>query len=100
MSELNKKYRGRATPTNVLSFSMLEGEERPFSDMLGDIVISLETANREAVEEGVSLEEKVRRLLAHGLLHLLGYDHETDSEERIMGEKEDRLIGIMGGANG
>lgn len=96
ISDLNLRYRNKQGPTNVLAFSMLEGEERLISKMLGDIVISIETALSEAMEEGIELKERIRRLLAHGLLHLIGYDHKTEQEALTMSEIEDRLVDIMG----
>lgn len=100
IEDLNQRYRKMKAPTNVLAFPMMDPAEVPLSKMLGDIVISLDTAQREAHQEGISLESRVLRLLAHGLLHLLGYDHETEEEEVIMEEKEKRLAMTMGGADG
>ena len=77
---LNREYRGKDKPTDVLSFSQLEGEGA-VGDSLGDIVISLVTASKQAEEFGVTEQEEVGRLLVHGLLHLYGYDHEGVSEE-------------------
>ena len=83
MRELNKKYRGKDKSTDVLSFSMREGETFPSNEKenLGDIVISLDYARRQAKEFEVSLEDEIRRLLVHGCLHLLGYEHEGVDEE-------------------
>ena len=80
MRALNRDYRGRDSITDVLSFSYGEvtSEEVPF---LGEIVISPEVACRNAVRYGVSSEREIQKLLAHGILHLLGYDHETDKGE-------------------
>ena len=80
IAELNKKYRDKSGPTDVLSFSQKEGEGVE-SNHLGDLVISLETAERQAEEYGVSFEEEILRLVIHGLLHLCGYEHEGVSEE-------------------
>ena len=94
IQQLNKEYRGKNQPTDVLSFPLEEsdgsGEE---SLLLGDVVISLETAERQAEEFGVSPQEEVLRLLIHGVLHLLGYDHENVSQQeaRRMAEKEEEL---------
>ena len=75
---LNRDYRGKDRPTDVLSFSLLEGvsprDPIPFS--MGDLVISVPTARRQAREYGVSLNDELRRLIVHGILHLCGYDHE------------------------
>ena len=78
---LNKRYRRINRPTYVLAFPMLEGSAfPPRSQLLGDVVISLETAKKQAKKEYHSREQEVKILLIHGILHLLGYHHE-DSEE-------------------
>jgi probable rRNA maturation factor len=93
--DFNRKYLGRDSATNVISFSMREGE---FSDvnpsLLGDIVISLDTALRDAEREGLSLEDELDYLLIHGVLHLLGYDHERSGKEaaREMEKRQDELF--------
>lgn len=99
IQELNFIYRGQNIPTDVLSFSMNElGEEEPDFDfsgevnVLGDIVISLEKAQEQSQEYGHSLEREVGYLVAHGMLHLLGYDHETEAERRLMRELEDKIM--------
>jgi len=80
---LNREWRGKDKPTNVLSFPMLEREEllalAPDGppELLGDIALALETCAREAADKGLSLEHHATHLLVHGLLHLAGYDHET-----------------------
>ena len=78
---LNHSFRGIDSPTNVLAFPMQEGE---FSDitpgLLGDVVISAQTAAREAEKAGISLDERMSQLLVHGILHLLGFDHEAGEE--------------------
>lgn len=87
--QLNREYRGVDRPTDVLSFSQQEGEFPSIApDLLGDVVISLETAKKQAVEQGHSLEEELFILLAHGILHLLGYDHETSRKDRAFTEKK------------
>lgn len=84
---LNREWRGRDKPTNVLSFPMLERQDLVHLDpegppeMLGDIALAHETCAREAVEKGVSLGDHVTHLLIHGLLHLAGHDH-VDSDEQ------------------
>jgi probable rRNA maturation factor len=77
--KLNKLYRNKDKPTDVLSFPI--GEKVEGWLILGDIVISVDTAKRQAQELGYSLEEELKRLLVHGLVHLLGYDHELGGEE-------------------
>lgn len=98
---LNHHYRGQDRATDVLSFSQLEGEgPREVLQLLGDVVISWETAQRQAVEYGHTLEAEMERLLVHGVLHLLGYDHEHDEEAaRSMREAEERYLakGSQGG---
>ncbi len=92
MAELNGTWRGKPTPTDVLSFSMLEGEgERHRGGMLGDVVISIETAAAQAAARRRGLDDEVTRLLVHGLLHLIGHDHEVDSEARVMEAEQRRL---------
>ncbi|MFP3869946.1 MAG: rRNA maturation RNase YbeY [Syntrophobacteria bacterium] len=76
MSSLNWQHRGRRGPTNVLAFCMREGEFGEISpELLGDVVICVPTAQRQAQEGGISLEEMISRLLVHGILHLCGFDH-------------------------
>ncbi len=97
MAQLNLQYRGKHGPTNVLAFPMAdETEEEIESPMLGDVVISLDTARRESRELEETLEETLNRLLIHGILHLLGFDHErSESEARRMEEEEARLTELI-----
>jgi len=78
IQQLNKTYRGIDKPTNVLAFPMQEGQ---FADitpgLLGDVVISCETAQNEADDADITLLERMSQLLIHGILHLMGFDHET-----------------------
>lgn len=94
--ELNRDYRGKDKPTDVLSFSMREGGH-PSETMLGDLVISVDTAKVQAKKYGVSFRDEIRRLLIHGTLHLLGYDHENVSkaEAQKMRRLERRLYGLI-----
>ncbi|WP_035253624.1 rRNA maturation RNase YbeY [Desulfatiglans anilini] len=92
MAELNERYRSRSGPTNVLSFPMGGDPLEPETVMLGDVVISVDTARREARAAGENLEEAVDRLLVHGLLHLLGYDHERGEAEASAMEREERSV--------
>jgi probable rRNA maturation factor len=90
---LNRTHRRKNKPTDVLAFAMREGRPMPGeSGLLGDVVISLDTAARQAEELGRSLWDEVSWLLAHGLLHLVGYDHRTAAEERRMNARADMLI--------
>lgn len=102
MQALNATYRNKNRPTDVLAFSMREGEAAPRSDLLGDVVISVDTAARQATERAVSVATEIRTLLTHGILHLLGYDHERSAadahrmfavQRRLIRqlEKEDRI---------
>lgn len=85
MTRLNRQYRGQATSTDVLSFPMREGSFASLSpQLLGDVVISAETADRQAAAAGRALRDELAALLIHGILHLLGYDHQTPSEARRM----------------
>jgi probable rRNA maturation factor len=91
---LNRDYLSRDHATNVLSFPMGEG------CLLGDVVISTETAQREANESGITLEEDVGILLVHGILHLLGYDHEGVPEEAARMESKEQEILVRLGFRG
>ena len=90
---INAEWRGKDKPTNVLSFPAfaLRPGQAP-KPVLGDIVIALETVHREAVEEGKTFDDHLSHLLAHGLLHLFGYDHETDDEAQVMEDLERRIL--------
>lgn len=94
---INRDYRKKDMPTDVISFAYREdrfpGEEMEEIEELGDIYISLERAAVQAVEYEVSLQDEVKRLLIHGILHLVGYDHERSPEdEEIMRGKEDEIF--------
>jgi probable rRNA maturation factor len=90
---LNRDYRGKDRPTDVLSFPQREGEESdPDDPVLGDIVLSVERAQAQADERGHSLETEIRILLVHGILHLLGYDHEDDADAEEMEAEERRIL--------
>ena len=93
MAQLNERYLGRKGPTNVLAFPMSDGKD-PDDDsvMLGDVVISSDTALRESEELGEPLEYTVDRLLIHGILHLLGFDHTKSEEEAVRMEKEEKRL--------
>jgi len=95
--ELNGRYRGKPRPTDVLSFSLVEGEfaERR-GKLLGDVVISIDTAARQARERRRGLDDTIARLLVHGVLHLLGHDHEEDDEARRMLAEERRVWQVLG----
>lgn len=99
--QLNRQYRGKDCPTDVLSFALNEGEEPaiiggPGEVLLGDIIISLETAGRQAEEFGHSLERELAYLTVHGILHLLGYDHMTEAEKKEMRHEEEYILAFLG----
>jgi probable rRNA maturation factor len=93
---LNARFRGKDKPTNVLSFPALErfGETSP--QMLGDIVLAQETIEREAAEQGVAAAHHLQHLVVHGLLHLLGFDHETEAEANEMEGIEIEVLASLG----
>lgn len=94
IAAMNRKFLGREGPTNVIAFPMQEGRFSGLSpDLLGDVVISVDTAHREARDAELALEERLTQLLVHGLLHLHGYDHEHNAAEaRRMAAKSRRLL--------
>jgi len=96
MAALNQRYRHKEGPTNVLAFALQDGEffaQPEAAGMpLGDVVISLDTAAREAQQEGITLHRRVTVLLIHGLLHLLGYDHERSDAEADQMEAAERQL--------
>ena len=97
MEKLNWKYLNRNGPTNVIAFPMREGEFSHLSpQLLGDVVISTETAAKEAQNSGMSVEQRLKELLVHGILHLLGYDHETSEQDaRKMEGKGQKLLELI-----
>lgn len=93
---LNRDWRRKDRPTDVLAFAQREGLAFPGAgDVLGDVVISVETAARQAAERGHSTEREVRILLVHGICHLLGYDHERDDEAEVMEAKERAILAAL-----
>ena len=94
IQKLNKTYRQVDKPTNVLAFPMQEGQFGNITPgLLGDVVISIETAKQEAKKNAINLEERVSQLLIHGILHLLGFDHETDEKDaKKMEDKSFELL--------
>lgn len=92
MRRLNRQYRKKDRATDVLAFAMRESVS-PVSALLGDVVISVPTALRQAKEGGRSLSEELAWLLVHGVLHLCGYDHErSDAEARRMKLREQKVL--------
>ena len=96
---LNARWRGQDTPTNVLSFPAAGAERLAESAALGDIALAFETLAREAEATGVPLADHYRHLIAHGFLHLIGYDHQTDEEAERMEALETRILARLGVAN-
>lgn len=92
MRELNRTYRNIDRTTDVLSFPQNEG---PDFTLLGDIIISIDTARRHSESYGVTLDEELKKLIIHGILHLLGHDHKKKKETQIMREKERELSLIV-----
>lgn len=99
---LNAEFRGKAAPTNVLSWPAFE-EEIPEPEeeavFLGDLAMAYETCAREAEEADVSLGDHSAHLVVHGVLHLLGYDHEMEAEADAMEDFETKILASMGIAN-
>ena len=101
IQQLNKDYRDKDQPTNVLSFPMFENEFfKQYKKMqyvpLGDIVLSLETILRESEEQNKTFNDHLTHLVIHSILHLLGYDHIEKEDERIMEELEIKILDKFG----
>ena len=97
MAELNRTYRGKLGSTDVLAFPMTEGRFAAVSpDLLGDVVISAETAAREARDRGRDVQGELALLLVHGILHLVGYDHGTAEARRRMWQKQHVILEACG----
>ena len=92
VQKLNQRFRGKDTPTNVLSFAGSHGE-------MGDIVLAFETLKREAAEQHKRFTAHLAHLVIHGILHLRGFDHETEGEASIMEQKEIVLLKSLGFSN-
>ena len=103
--QLNRDYRGRETPTNVLSFSARDGtaglsQEPEGIQILGDVFVAFETSVREAAaSDTLALRDHLSHLVIHGMLHLLGYDHETDADATVMESLEIERLSNIGVAN-
>lgn len=97
---LNRDWRGKDTPTNVLSFAALDDEDAPVVEgaplLLGDVILAYETCAAEASGQGKSLEDHFSHLVVHGVLHLLGYDHMDDDEAAEMEDLETTLLAALG----
>jgi probable rRNA maturation factor len=100
IKQLNKQYLGKDKATNVLSFSLREDEYGNINpQILGDIVISADTAQKDAIQGNLTIAQEIDFLIIHGLLHLLGYNHEntTKKETNIMRQKEKKLFNLVNG---
>jgi len=102
IADLNATYLNREGPTNVIAFPMQEGEFADVSPaLLGDVVISVDTAEREGAAAGMDVETRTVELLVHGVLHLMGYDHEHDeAEARRMEKKSVAVLEAIGMRSG
>ena len=95
---INKDYRGKDAPTDVISFAFLDSIETEVAikgdvpRLLGEIMISYETAERQAKKYGHSMQREMKFLFAHGILHLLGYNHETIDQEKVMFALQDQIL--------
>lgn len=103
IQEINREYRDKDQPTDVISFAMQElgeGETEitgaDIPPVLGDIIISIPKAREQAVDYGHSFERELGFLAVHGFLHLLGYDHETESDEEIMFSRQKEILEAYG----
>ena len=94
LAELNENWRGKSGPTNVLSFP--GDADGPDPEMLGDIALALETLMAEAALAGISVSAHFNHLVVHGVLHLLGFDHENDREAEEMESLETKILGELG----
>ena len=97
IAALNQTYLNRSGPTNVIAFAMRDGEYADISpQLLGDVVISVETAHRESEAAGIDPEKRFDQLLIHGILHLFGHDHGADQKESDrMEEKSKQLMHLI-----
>ena len=104
LHELNHAHRGVDGPTDVLSFAAEEGEAFPGAPdqprYLGDIAVSVETVRRNAIEAGLTTAQEIDHVLVHGVLHLLGWGHETDEDEAAMRAREEGYLGAEIHASG
>jgi probable rRNA maturation factor len=98
IQELNRIYRRKNRPTDVLAFSQREGPYGAQASLLGDVVVSVPTALRQARARKATLRAELTMLVAHGLLHLLGWDHQTDAADRRMKIETERLCRIAANA--
>jgi probable rRNA maturation factor len=93
---LNRTWRGADAPTNVLAFPLAGAAPPGAPVLLGDVVLAFETVAREAAEQKKPLADHLRHLVVHGVLHLLGFDHRTDTEAAIMEARETEILAGLG----
>jgi probable rRNA maturation factor len=93
---LNARHRGKAKPTDVLSWSYVEGTRAKRPPLMGELALSLDRVRAQAKANGWPMQTEALRLLAHGCVHLAGYDHLTDAEDREMRLLEERLLARVG----
>lgn len=96
---LNREYRGQDAPTNVLAFPAWEPQDVAAAEaplLLGDVTLALETVLREAAEQGKAVGDHLSHLVAHGVLHLLGFDHRTDTDAGVMEALETSILAKLG----
>jgi probable rRNA maturation factor len=96
VQEINREHRGLDKPTNVLSFPIMEAGAKRFGPLLGDVIVARETVLREAAERSWPLDDYFAHMLVHGLLHLLGYDHQIDDEAERMERLEAAILKTLG----
>jgi probable rRNA maturation factor len=102
IKQINKQYLGKDKATNVISFSLREGEYGNINPhILGDIILSAETAQRDAIKGNFTITQEIEFLIIHGILHLLGYNHEntTQKETNKMRRKEKKIFNAINGCN-
>ena len=104
IQRINNEYRNIDKPTDVLSFPMFEKDEIDhkiqkrdfeFEDILGDIVISIERVQEQAIEYGHSFERELAYMVVHGFYHLMGYDHMIEEDKLVMREKEENVLNVL-----
>ncbi|MBN1658692.1 MAG: rRNA maturation RNase YbeY [Anaerolineae bacterium] len=103
IQELNRDFLGRDRPTDVLSFSAREGDASFVSapeviDYWGDVIVSYPRASEQAAEQGHSVERELKLLVVHGVLHLLGYDHEEEEDRAEMWARQDEILDVVAAA--
>ena len=92
IKELNANYRSKESPTNVLSFPMMDGNSLQHENILGDIVISIDKILSESLDQKIDTYKYLSKISIHGILHLLGYDHVLDNDYMVMNQLEEKII--------